>query len=405
MTRPAHAAPGTERGGTAFRVAQAMLLVLAFALPLSIAVTDAALVLGLVALIVSRWRGRAATFAPSWLEPALLAVVASWLLSSAFSPAPLESLIHTRKLFAFGLIYLAAEGARDPTLRRRLVPLLLAGAILVTAAGFVIYGFRVLRQPGYRFEALMSTSMTSGGVLCAAALWALGMVTASRGGRRLGAAAVLAVLLPALVLTQTRSSWLGFGVGAAVVLLARAPRFWWTLPVGLVLGGWLAPARIVARFASIVDPHEPGNQGRLSMWRSARDIVRDHPLVGAGCQDLLSLYRRYRYPDWTFESGHFHNNFVQIAVMTGVIGLIIFVFWHAAALRQLLRARRAALGEDRGLAAAGVAVFAALVVSGMFDFTFGDQEVVYHTFLAIGLALAILPPRSNTGPGSVHGAP
>jgi O-antigen ligase len=405
MTTPGRVPPGPERGRGAFRVAQSMLLVLAFAMPLSIAVTDAALVAGLVALIVSRWRGRPATFTASWLEPALLAVVGSWLLSSAFSPAPLESLVHTRKLFAFGLIYLVAEGARDLGLRRRLVPLLLAGAVLVTAAGFVIFGFRVLRQPGYRFEALMSTSMTSGGVLCAAALWALGLVTATRGARRLGAAAALAMLLPALVLTQTRSSWLGFGVGAAVVLLARAPRYAWTLPVGLVVGGWFAPARIVARFASIVDPHEPGNQGRLSMWRSARDIVRDHPLVGAGCQDLLSLYRRYRYPDWTFESGHFHNNFVQIAVMTGAIGLIVFVFWHAAALRQLLRARRAAQGEDRGLAAAGVAVFAALVVSGMFDFTFGDQEVVYHTFLAIGLALAILPSRSNTGPGSVHGAP
>jgi len=403
MTPPQRVSP--KRGRLAFRIAQAMLLVLVLAMPLSIAVTDAALVAGIVALIVSRWRGRPLTFAPSWLEPALLAVVGSWLLSSAFSPAPLESLVHTRKLFAFGLIYLAAEGARDPAVRRRVVPLVLAGAVLVSAAGFVIYGFRVLRQPGYRFDALMSTSMTTGGVLCAAALWALGMVTATRGLRRAGAAAALVVLLPALMLTQTRSSWLGFGVGAAMILIARAPRFWWTLPVGLVAAGWLAPARIVARFASIVDPHEPGNQGRLSMWRSARDIVRDHPIVGAGCQDLLSLYRRYRYPDWTFESGHFHNNFVQIAVMTGAIGLIAFLFWHAAVLRQLLRARRVAHDEDRGLAAAGVAVFAALVVSGMFDFTFGDQEVVYHTFLAIGLALAILPPRSNTGPGSVHGAP
>jgi len=394
-----------ERGGGAFRVAQAALLVFALALPLSIAVSDAALVAGIAALGVSRWRGRRLAFAPSWLEPALLAVAGSWLLSTAFSPSPLESLVHTRKLYAFGLIVLAAEGARDPAVRRRLLPLLLAGAVLVTAAGYVIFGFRILRQPGYRFEALMSTSMTSGGVLCAAGLWALGMVAASRGGRRLGAAAALAVLLPVLVLTQTRSSWLGFGVGAAVVLLSLAPRLWWTLPLGLVVGGALAPARIMARFASIVDPREPGNQGRLSMWRSARDIVRDHPWVGAGCQDLLSLYRRYRYPDWTFESGHFHNNFVQIAVMTGAIGLAAFLFWHVAALRQLLRARRAALGEDRGLAAAGVAIFAALVVSGMFDFTFGDQEVVYHTFLALGLALAILPPRANASPGSSHGAP
>jgi O-antigen ligase len=405
VTAPASPGAQGDPGRGALRVAQASLLVLAFALPLSIAVTEGALILGLAALAVSRVRGRAFAFGRSWLEPALLAVAGSWLLSSAFSPAPLESLVHTRKLYAFGLIYLAAEGARDPGVRRRLIPLVLAGTVLVAAAGYVIYAFRALRQPGVRFDSLLSNSMTSGGVLCAAALWALAMIAASRGARRLGAVASLAVVLPALVLTQTRSSWLGFAAGAAVVLVSLAPRAWWTLPAGLALGAWLAPARIVARFASIVDPHEPGNQGRLSMWRSARDIVRDHPIVGAGCQDLLSLYRRYRYPDWTFESGHFHNNFVQIAVMTGAVGLAAFLFWHAAVLRQLLRARRAALGEDRGLVAAGLAIFAALVVSGLFDFTFGDQEVVYHTYLAVGLSLAILPARSNGPSRSAGGTP
>ena len=389
---------GGGGGRGSMRVAQVALLVLGVALPLSIAVTEGALILGVAALIAGRVRGRAPTFERSWLEPALIAVAGTWLLSSAFSPAPLESLLHVRKLYAFGLIYLAAEGARDPAVRRRVVAGVLAGAVLGAAAGYVIYVFRAMRQPGYRFEALLSNSMTSGGVLCAAALWALGMAAAARGARRVGAVAALAVLLPALVLTQTRSSWLGFAAGAAVVLVALAPRWWWTLPVTLALGLWLAPARIVARFASIFDPHEPGNQGRLSMWRSARDIVRDHPWVGAGCQDLLSLYRRYRYPDWTFESGHFHNNFVQIAVMTGVIGLSAFVFWHAAVLRQLLRARRVAAGEDRALAAAGLGIFTALVVSGMFDFTFGDQEVIYHTYLAVGLALAILPPRPAATP-------
>jgi len=156
-----------------------------------------------------------------------------------------------------------------------------------------------------------------------------------------------------------------------------------------------APARWLARLASIVDPNEPGNRGRLSMWRSARDIVREHPLFGVGCQDLLALYRRYRYPDFTFESGHFHNNFVQMAVMTGVTGLAAFGFWLASAARELARGTRAATGPDRGLAAAGAAVFVALLVGGMFDYTFGDAEVVYHTYLALGLSLAIQSAASG----------
>jgi putative inorganic carbon (hco3(-)) transporter len=387
-----------EPGARALAVARVALVALAFALPLSIALTEGALVLGLLALAAARIAGRPWTFARSWLEPALLAVAGSWLLASAFSVAPLASLFNVRKLYAFGLIYLAAEAAREPAMRRRVVAGLLAGGALSAAAGYTIFAFRALVRPGYRLESVLSNSMTSGGVLCAVALWALG--AAAAGGRRvtgarLGALATLLFLLPALALTQTRSSWLGFGAGAAVVLVALAPRAWWTLPAGLGVAALVAPHALAARFGSIFDPHEPGNQGRLSMWRSGLDILRDHPWVGVGCQDLLALYRRYRRPDWTFESGHFHNNFVQVAVMAGIVGLAAFLFWHAAAARQLWRARRAAVGEDRGVAAAGLAVFVALVVSGMFDFTFGDQEVVYHTYLALGLALAILPARSR----------
>ncbi|HEY6865918.1 MAG TPA: hypothetical protein VI792_01605, partial [Candidatus Eisenbacteria bacterium] len=163
-----------DRGRVPTRIAQVALVVLGAALPLSIAVTEGALILGLVALIAGRLRGRSPTFERSWLEPALLAVAGTWLLSSAFSPEPLASFLHVRKLYAFGLIYLAAEAARDPLVRRRIIAAVLAGAVLGAGAGYVIFAFRAMQQPGYRFQALLSNSMTSGGVLCASALWALG---------------------------------------------------------------------------------------------------------------------------------------------------------------------------------------------------------------------------------------
>ncbi len=78
-----------------------------------------------------------------------------------------------------------------------------------------------------------------------------------------------------------------------------------------------------------------------------------------------------------------------------MLGLAAFTFWVVAGFRTLLRARTVALGDDRALVASGLAVFTALQVSGMFDFTFGDAEVVYHSYLALGLALAVLPERGQ----------
>jgi len=388
---------GDERGpgAGAMRVARGCLVVLAFAVPFSIAITEAALVTGLVALLVARRRGRPWRFASSPLDWACLAIVASWIVSSAFSPEPFGAFVHTRKLYALGLIYLAAEGFREPGLRARFVPLVLAGATVTALVGFLIYAVKVRNDPSYRLQSLLSNQMTSGGVLAATALWALGQVTVGRIGRRLAYGVMCALLGAALALTQTRSHWLGFAAGAAALLVARVPRAWWTLPLAAIAFRLAAPARLVARLASIVDPHEPGNQGRLSMWRSGWDIFRERPLTGAGVQDLLALYRKHKYPDATFEAGHFHNNVVQFAVSAGVLGLAAFLFWCVAGYRQLLRARRAATGEDRALVASALGVFTALMVSGMFDFTFGDAEVVYHSYLALGLSLALLPGRTE----------
>ena len=385
--------PGESgRGGGALRVAQAALLVLAFALPFSIAVTEGALVVGIVALLMSRWRGRRFLAPSTWLGPASLALAASWLLSSVFSLNPADSFFHARKLYALGLIPLTTEAARDPRVRSRIVPHILAGALLTALIGFLIYLVRVPSRPDYRLQSVLANQMTSGGVLSAAFLWALAGALGGVSRARWLKALVAVPLSLALALTQTRSHWLGAALGAIAVLIALAPRWWWAPIVAVAAGLRLAPAHLAVRFFSIIDPNEPGNRGRLSMWRSARDIVRDHPLLGVGCQDLLALYRRYRYPDWTFESGHFHNNFIQMAVMTGVVGLGAFLFWLIAGARELGRAMMAARGGDRGLAAAGIGIFTALIVSGMFDYTFGDAEVVYHTFIALGLALAIRSP-------------
>ena len=385
-------------GGGALRLAQAALVLFVVALPISIAVTEFALVTGLLALTASRLLGRRFRAADGLLLWASLALVAAWVLSSLFSVSPIASLHHVGKLYAMGLILLAAEAGADERVRGRALALLVASAVYMAMLGFLIFAVRIQVRPNYRLASVFSNQMTSGGVLAAAVLWSLGAALARRGAARFWFAAALVPLSIALVLTQTRSHWLGAVAGAAVIVTALAPRRWWALPGILAVTLPLLPHRLHARLFSIIDPHEPGNQGRLSMWRSARDIVRDHPAIGVGCQDLLSLYRRYRYPDWTFESGHFHNNFVQVTVMTGLVGLAAFIFWLVSASGALLRALRAATpGADRGLAAAALGLFGALLVSGMFDYTFGDAEVVYHTFLGIGFALALAP---GFAPGS-----
>lgn len=127
------------------------------------------------------------------------------------------------------------------------------------------------------------------------------------------------------------------------------------------------------------------------MWGAGLRMFRDHPLTGVGLQDLHALYDRYRSPLAVERAGHLHNVFVQIAAQMGVIGLAAFAWLYAslvraaaAGLRPLLARRGVAAGLKLGV----VAALAGFVVAGLFEWNFGDEELLYPLYLLVGLAWA-----------------
>ncbi|MGH7742253.1 MAG: hypothetical protein ACRENS_09555, partial [Candidatus Eiseniibacteriota bacterium] len=203
-------------GGGALRLAQCSLIVLTVSLPISIALTETALVSGLLALTVSRLRGRRFRAADGQLLWASVALVTAWTVSSLLGPSPVPALRHVGKLYALGLILLAAEAGSDQRVRRRALAMLVASAVYMAMLGFLIFAVRIPISPNYRLASVFSNQMTSGGVLAAAVLWSLGAALTRRDAARFWFAAALIPLSAALVLTQTRSHWLGAVAGASV---------------------------------------------------------------------------------------------------------------------------------------------------------------------------------------------
>jgi O-antigen ligase len=152
-----------------------------------------------------------------------------------------------------------------------------------------------------------------------------------------------------------------------------------------------APGSYRARLWSIFDPHHPWNQQRMYMWDAGLRMFRDHPLTGVGLQDLHALYDRYRAPESVERAGHLHNVFVQIAATMGAIGLAAFVWLYASLVRTTLAGLKATL-RARGLAAGvrlGVlAALAGFLAAGLFEWNFGDEELLYPLYTLAGLAWA-----------------
>jgi O-antigen ligase len=355
-----------------------LLLVFAAATSFSIAVMEITFLTALASRLV-----RAATGEPFRLRPRAvlvtgLVMASAWVLAGLFAAHPGESVWRVTRLYQVLVVFLIAEHAADRRWAERAVGFFLFGSAVGAVAGLVVW----LQTDRPRMLGVFSTGMTSGNSSSMALVAAVGAAVAWQGRRRLGAAIAEGLDGLALLATLTRSSWLGAGLGLVTIASRRSARKWVAVSLVLLVLTVLAVPRFRTRGADIGNPNELTARGRISLWLTGWELFLQRPLLGWGLEDHYQLIEAHRRPDATFHAGHFHNNLVQVAVSTGVVGLAAYVAFHLALLGALWPRRR----TPWGLAALGVWV--AFQLAGLFDWSFGDAEIAYAFFLWMGLGSA-----------------
>lgn len=205
-----------------------------------------------------------------------------------------------------------------------------------------------------------------------------------------------------LLLTFTRSVWLGWIVAAFVILVAlRARLAFYALPV-LILFITFLPLDLFSRVISTFDVKQESNFDRLRMLEAGAEMIRDFPLLGVGpanVKETYSIYRRHDAP--RARPPHLHNNVVQLWAERGILGLGAYILLLALFLRECIRGWR---GPRRMWAEAGVAIAVSLTVAGLFEFNFGDTEVFYlmlNLFALVVVSLEQAEPVANAHAGEV----
>jgi O-antigen ligase len=180
----------------------------------------------------------------------------------------------------------------------------------------------------HRSLALRSILLWGCAALSAIAL----MMSRSKGG--LAAAIVGAIVL--WQLWSARHGWSGrrrffFGMGGLGLAIALSALMSWQ---GLALGSeWHKLLNL--------SWDDPSVKGRLLMWRTTLEMVKDHPIIGIGTGAFGPQYQAYRarvfdrlddpatlYParEHSYdEAGHAHNDWLQLAAENGLVGLALFM--------------------------------------------------------------------------------
>jgi O-antigen ligase len=198
----------------------------------------------------------------------------------------------------------------------------------------------------------------------------------------------------ALAFSLTRGVW----AAAAVVLLTlaavRRGRHGWVAVAGLgllcLLLVGLGPG-VRERAASAFDV--AANVGRTQIWAANVDMVKARPVLGWG----YGNYKRFRDPYYVPYPGadntaHAHNNFLQVWVDTGLVGLAAFVYLFWAILeRGLWTYRRLpATAEPLNSIVLGcVLAVLGFLVGGMTQYNFGDSEVAIVLWFTVGVTMRV----------------
>jgi putative inorganic carbon (HCO3(-)) transporter len=370
-----------------------------------------AVVVGVAGLVVVR-RLAAGTSLLAWAPPLWWAAgLAAWYLVALPSAVDTGRAHREIVVLFVGVLFASTIVAVCRTSDTvRLVLVVLVGVVAAVA-------FTTFRGAG-QVEAQFGGSVISGravgafgqpnelGTFCApVGLIAVGLAFASRSARgRVLAVGAALVIVGGLLLSLSRGAWIGFALGALVMVLtvqeARRVLAFLGPPVlvaAMALGAF-APSSpqvevVGARLKSITGEKNPYDD-RPAIWREALRQVTDDPLTGAGPGSFPVISASVTSEARTTFADHAHNIALTVAAEAGLPAMLLLMGLAAHLAVAARRARRAARSGGRHrdavmiatLASAGVAVLG----QGLVDYTLRNAVLFVEVWGVVGVLTAAI---------------
>src|SRR5712692_7573850 len=207
----------------------------------------------------------------------------------------------------------------------------------------------------------------------------------------------------AVVLAQSRGALLAFVVAVACVGLYRFGKlFLAVIMLGLIAGA-LVQNPLQQRVLT-VGAQDPYAYTRLAIWQNSLGRIIDHPWgVGLGLYKYTSF--QYRFPvesaiaRYGKRAESAHNEYLQLAVELGVLGLVFFLAGVALLGWEIRETLRLPLEPwERGLVIGLSGGILGILVHGGVDAVFHEPALVLLAILFAGMILVVKRLEQPEGP-------
>jgi O-antigen ligase len=333
----------------------------------------------------------------------LIAVVDAYDVSYSF-----ESL---KKLFEFLIFFWIINCVKTRKLRDSLSLVLVASATCASLLGFYQVWMNGV-QIESRVEGTLSVYMTFAGILMMVSLLALARVLWRR-PKEAWLWACIGIILTSLFFTLTRQAWGGVFVGLLFFIFCSKRKYVLVLLLSLFVAvfyfkkevqselleleielkltpnkSFIALDHLILRTRLLLSGEDQTLMMRIALWKVGWEVFKDYPLTGCGFRCMDKLVSKYPDPTgWVKRLRGMHNNFVQLALDTGFLGLFTWVgIWFCFFL--LLYQRAKALNGDaneRWVVLGSAAGVIAFLTGGLFETNFYDSEVAMTLYFLMAL--------------------
>lgn len=288
---------------------------------------------------------------------------------------------------------------RRPALAVELPAVLAAVAVCAALSSALLWrgiGLdRVLAQyarTGYRVAAHVADVNAAGSYFVLILCLSLGMSAREQGDRRARWAGAAIACLVGLWLCASRTALAAAGIAIPVTVAWAATLNWKpaarAAALGALIVGLLAIGGVRARMLER-DPTYMGSGLRTEFNQASLRMIAARPIFGVGVGRYYPDSLLFLSPQlaWTYGHENAHNNFLQIASESGLVGFGLFTLWMAGGLTAAPRALARVPHDWRllGALAGGVAFLGTCLTGHPLLVT----EVAFPFWLQLGLVAAL----------------
>jgi O-antigen ligase len=215
--------------------------------------------------------------------------------------------------------------------------------------------------------------------------------------KRQGIRRILDIVSPvilglSLLFSYARSAWFGAVAGMLSFGFLRGKKFALLLTGGaivLCLAVFVIEPTSWERIKEISLSKDKTESTRIRLWQTSWNMIKDKPIWGIGLGNFGQLFSQYKVEGKYDNYSHPHNDFLNVAVNSGLLGLLAYLYLWAVflytSIKTVLKNKKE--GFLYSIQLAGVVTMVAFLFASLFQCYYTDAEVNMLVMFLLGISI------------------